>query len=71
MGFTQARVSAKLQCLQFVFYANAVRLPIITALILCVLADDCIDSLVGFEVMDGRLIEARDVRQREVCGKQA
>ncbi len=59
--FTQARVSAKLQCLQFLFYVNAIRLPSVTALILCALSDDCIDCLVDFEVTDSRLIKLRDV----------
>ncbi len=85
MKFTQSQVFSKLQCLQSVFFVNAVRLPVVTALILSILEEECSDCLTSFKLVDRRLIKlccdfernehtgADDcsVCEHETCGKQS
>ncbi|AUI38871.1 RNA polymerase sigma factor rpoD [Candidatus Hodgkinia cicadicola] len=57
MEFTQSQLFSKLQCLQSVFFTNAIRLPVVTTLMLCVLEEEHSDSLSSLELVDRRLIK--------------
>ncbi|AUG33825.1 RNA polymerase sigma factor rpoD [Candidatus Hodgkinia cicadicola] len=69
MKFTQSQVFSKLQCLQSVFFVNAVRLPVVTALMLAILEEEYSDCLTGFKLVDRRLINlCCDFEQNEHTG---
>ncbi|AUG33777.1 RNA polymerase sigma factor rpoD [Candidatus Hodgkinia cicadicola] len=69
MKFTQSQAFSKLQCLQCAFFANAVRLPIVTTLMLSLLEEECGDCLTSFELVDRRLIKlCCDFEQNQHAG---
>ncbi|AUG33934.1 RNA polymerase sigma factor rpoD [Candidatus Hodgkinia cicadicola] len=70
MKFTQSQAFSKLQCLQSVFFVNAVRLPVVTALMLAILEEEYSDCLTGFKLVDRRLISlCCDFEQNEHTGE--
>ncbi|ATW06103.1 RNA polymerase sigma factor rpoD [Candidatus Hodgkinia cicadicola] len=85
MRFAQPQVFSKLQCLQCVFFVNAVRLPVVMTLMLSILEEECSDCLTSFKLVDRRLIKlccgfeqnehagAADcfVCEHETCDKQS
>ncbi len=57
LRLTQSQIFSKLQCLQCVFFVNAVRLPVVTALMLSTLEEEYGDRLTSFKLVDRRLIK--------------
>ncbi len=83
--FAQSQIFSKLQRLQYAFFINAIRLPIVTTLMLSILEEEYSDCLISFRLVDRRLIKlccdfeqnehagAEDcsVCERETCDKQS
>ncbi len=57
LKFTQSQIFSKLQCLQSVFFVNAVRLPVVTTLVLSMLEEEHSDCLTSFKLVDRRLMK--------------
>ncbi|AHL31078.1 MAG: RNA polymerase sigma factor [Candidatus Hodgkinia cicadicola] len=71
LRFTQSQIFSKLRCLQSVFFVNAVRLPIVTALMLSLLEEEYGDCLTGFKLVDRRQIKlCSDFEQDEHIGTE-